>query len=60
MQQTIGQAGAAGCHGVAGREALSRGLWLVAGEARFVQRLIARFAIREVGGSPAAGRGVLF
>src|SRR5215467_10448510 len=32
----------------------------VAGEALFVQRLIARFAIREVGVSPAAGRGVLF
>jgi len=33
---------------------------LVAGEARFVQRLIARFAILEVGESPAARRGVLF
>ena len=33
---------------------------LVAGEALFVQRLIAGFAVREVGKSPAAGRGVLF
>ena len=33
---------------------------LVAGEARFVQRLIARFAILQVGESPAARRGVLF
>jgi hypothetical protein len=34
--------------------------WLVVGEARFMQRLIAGFAVREVGESPAAGRGVLF
>jgi hypothetical protein len=33
---------------------------LVAGEALFVQRLITGFAVREVGVSPAAGRGVLF
>src|SRR6516165_5047966 len=33
---------------------------LVAGEARLVQRLIARFAVREVGVAPAPGRGVLF
>jgi hypothetical protein len=33
---------------------------LVAGEALFVQRLIPRFAIRKVGESPAAGRGVFF
>ena len=32
----------------------------VAGKALFVQRLIARFAVREVGESPAAGCGVLF
>jgi hypothetical protein len=31
----------------------------VAGEARCVQRLIARFALCEIGKSPAAGRGVL-
>ena len=33
---------------------------LMAGEAFFVQRLVARLAVREVGESPAAGRGVLF
>ena len=33
--------------------------WLVAGEALFVQRPIPGFAIRKVGESPAAGRGVL-
>jgi hypothetical protein len=33
---------------------------LVAGEAGFVQRLVARFAVLEVGESPAASRGVLF
>src|SRR5262249_5603252 len=33
---------------------------LVAGEAGFVQRLVARFAVLEVGESPAAGRCVLF
>jgi hypothetical protein len=32
----------------------------VAGEARCVQRLIARFALREVRESPAAGRGIFF
>ena len=32
---------------------------LVAGEASFVQRLVARFAVLEVGKSPAASRGVL-
>jgi hypothetical protein len=32
---------------------------LVAGEAGVVQRLVARFAILEVGKSPAASRGVL-
>ena len=32
---------------------------LVAGEAGLVQRLVARFAVREVGESPAGGRGVL-
>ena len=33
---------------------------LVAGEASFVQRLVARFAVGEVGESPAASRRVLF
>ena len=33
---------------------------LVAGEALCVQRLIARFAVRKVGESPAAGCGVFF
>jgi hypothetical protein len=32
---------------------------LVAGEASFVQRLVARFAVLEVGKSPAVSRGVL-
>ena len=32
---------------------------LVTGEASFVQRLVARFAVLEVGKSPAASRGVL-
>ena len=32
----------------------------VAGVAGFVQRLVAGFAVREVGESPAAHRGVLF
>ena len=32
---------------------------LVAGEASLVQRLVARFAILEVGKSPAVSRGVL-
>ena len=32
----------------------------VAGEARRVQRLVARFSVREVGESPAAGCGIFF
>ena len=34
--------------------------WLVTGEALCMQRLIAGFAVREVGESPAAGRSVFF
>ena len=33
---------------------------LVAGEAGLVQRLVSRFAVREVSESPTAGCGVLF
>src|ERR1700730_4591201 len=45
---------------ITGEDEVAISRWQVAGVTGFVQRLVARFAVREVGESPAARRDVLF